>query len=433
MGKQTFEKVEGYVGIFTRPSRQAGRIDGQTKADLSYYARWKKDGKTRRDFLGRKSEGMTPAQAANMRAKLTAGVPVDLPSPRASKRAAIEKVKAGFDDESADDYAGIEIDDQPPEYWTLDRIFDAFLAFKGHDYPSKKSDSLRYETHIKDALGNARPEEIGAFKIQAFRNHLKSKKRLAPHRFGHGGLAPGTIENVIELVRRLINFAVANNLCPGAPQKIKRMPVDNQVTEDLTPGQIARLWAACDADPAQDTGDMIKLALCTGLRRQSLFSLAWQNINFQKEIITIKSIEHGRHSKSGKQIILPMSAEAKKILKARSATADINFSPYVFPGQNGKMRKSARIARRILRAAGLPDNFRPFHGLRHAFASNLANTGRVDLNQIGRLLGHSPKSTQITQRYAHIRDDALKTASGLMADIISAAQKSAQDQEKKAS
>jgi len=113
---------------------------------------------------------------------------------------------------------------------------------------------------------------------------------------------------------------------------------------------------------------------------------------------------------------------ARRILEQRAAVADRDFSEYVFPSHDGGKRFTVqKAARRIIRAAGLPDDFRPFHGLRHAFATNLANTGRVDLYQIGRLLGHSPNSPTMTQRYSHLRDNALQAATDIMADIVDAA------------
>ena len=73
----------------------------------------------------------------------------------------------------------------------------------------------------------------------------------------------------------------------------------------------------------------------------------------------------------------------------------------------------------IRRQAGLPENFRPLHGLRHSFASLLISSGKVDLYTLQKLLTH--KSPLITQRYAHLRDEALKKASALAGEIVSAA------------
>jgi integrase len=70
-----------------------------------------------------------------------------------------------------------------------------------------------------------------------------------------------------------------------------------------------------------------------------------------------------------------------------------------------------------LHAAGLHEDFRPNHGLRHTFASHLASSGEVDLYTLQRLMTH--KSSQVTQRYAHLRDDSLKRGANVLSRIVS--------------
>ena len=74
---------------------------------------------------------------------------------------------------------------------------------------------------------------------------------------------------------------------------------------------------------------------------------------------------------------------------------------------------------RICKAARLPEGFRPLHGLRHVYASMLASSGEVDMYTLQKLLTH--KSPQMTQRYAHLRDDVMKRAADLAGKIITAA------------
>ena len=64
----------------------------------------------------------------------------------------------------------------------------------------------------------------------------------------------------------------------------------------------------------------------------------------------------------------------------------------------------------------LPKDFRPLHGLRHVYASMLASSGQVDMYTLQKLLTH--KDPKMTQRYAHLRDDALKRASNLAGNLI---------------
>jgi len=51
----------------------------------------------------------------------------------------------------------------------------------------------------------------------------------------------------------------------------------------------------------------------------------------------------------------------------------------------------------------------------------LASSGQVDMYTLQKLLTH--KSPVMTQRYAHLRDEALKKASALAGQIIDAAMK----------
>jgi len=86
---------------------------------------------------------------------------------------------------------------------------------------------------------------------------------------------------------------------------------------------------------------------------------------------------------------------------------------------HGKQRRTIQHPlRRIRERAGLPKDFRPMHGLRHVFASMLASSGQVDMYTLQKLLTH--KSPIMTQRYAHLRDEALKRASSVAGDLLSA-------------
>lgn len=56
------------------------------------------------------------------------------------------------------------------------------------------------------------------------------------------------------------------------------------------------------------------------------------------------------------------------------------------------------------------------HGLRHAYASMLASSGKVDMYVLQKLMTH--KSPSMTQRYTHLRDEALKNGAGQIDDIF---------------
>ena len=93
-------------------------------------------------------------------------------------------------------------------------------------------------------------------------------------------------------------------------------------------------------------------------------------------------------------------------------------SEYVFPGKGGgKLVDIRKQADALKKEANLPADFRPFHGLRHVYASMLASSGKVSMYELQKLMTH--KSPAMTQRYAHLRDDALIKASEVAKDVIS--------------
>jgi len=69
------------------------------------------------------------------------------------------------------------------------------------------------------------------------------------------------------------------------------------------------------------------------------------------------------------------------------------------------------------------------HGLRHVYASMLASSGKVDMYVLQKLITH--KDGRMTQRYAHLRDEALKKAADVAGDIVSGIAAKKEDDEKK--
>jgi len=151
---------------------------------------------------------------------------------------------------------------------------------------------------------------------------------------------------------------------------------------------------------------IMRLALYTGMRRGEMFKLKWNDIDFQRGFISIKNPKGGVSQK------IPLNDQARQVLEHHPRTAE-----NVFVRPDGEpFTDIRRRVNPIKQAAGIPDDFRALHGLRHTYASMLASSGKVDLYTLQKLLTH--KSPVMTQRYAHLRDEALKSASALAGNII---------------
>ena len=150
----------------------------------------------------------------------------------------------------------------------------------------------------------------------------------------------------------------------------------------------------------------MKFALFTGMRRSEILKLKWSDIDHKHGFIAF------RVPKGGSDQRIPLNHSAREIIENQSKTSD-----YIFPGRDGgKLININKAINGIKKAAGLPKDFHPHHGLRHVFTSMLASSGQVDMYILQRLLTH--KSPAMTQRYAHLRDEALKKASSLVGKII---------------
>jgi integrase len=332
-----------------------------------YYIMYRRGGRLIEEKVGRQYQNdMTPARAAAARTKRIEG--------------------AASNQERREEAAAIK--------WTIDRLWQEYV----HDKPATKgwtTDRYRYEKFLQSCLGKKEPNDIVQLDVHRLRITLAKT------------LQPQTVKHVLRLLARIINFGFGKGLCPGLKFKIEFPKVNNIKTEDLSPEQLANLITAIDQDHDIQAANFMRMALFTGMRRGELFKLKWDDIDFDRGFI------HLRGPKGGYDQKIPLNDAARELLLHHPRSD----SPHVFPGRGGKQR--TRYPRRIdaiREKAGLPRDFRPCHGLRHFFASQLASTGEVDLYVLQRLLTH--KSAAMTQRYAHLRDESLRKAAELAGNLL---------------
>ena len=363
-------KKTKYPGVFYRNTKRIGS-NGTEKV---YYVVFKKNGKLIEQKAGRQfADDMTPARAAGVRGELIEGKRLTRKEKREQEKTAKEAKEAK---------------------WTIDRLFEEYI--KGR--PNNKArgvDMGRYEKYLKGPFGSKEPKHILPLDVDRLRIKLLKK------------LAPQTVKHILNLLTWIINFGVKKNLCEGISFHIQKPTVSNLKTEDLSEDQLKKLLKAIEKDSNEQIKNLVKMVLYTGMRRGELFKLKWKHVDFDRGFIHLVDPKGGPDQK------IPLNNEARALLSSHPKTK----SPYVFPGRGGKQRVSAQAGvNKIKKAAGLPKDFRPLHGLRHFFASNLASSGAVDMYVLQKLLTH--KSPLMTQRYAHLRDQALKKASGLAGSII---------------
>jgi len=354
------------------------------KPDRYWTLRFKLGGKEHHERLGWSSEGWNLSKAQTELARLRAAAvtgdgAVTLRQRREEAQAAREAEERKL---------------------TMQKLWELFSeAHTGK--PSHGHDVANWKRHLAERFGNWKPETIRTAHIDALRAHLEGL-----------GFAAQTVKHTLGLVRRILRWGAMRGMCELPPlNKLHfEMPrVDNIKTETLDAEQIENLLAALDRYPDQRLASTMRLALATGMRRSAIFSLQWSDLDFRNRQIMLR----GEVAKSGRTGFIPMNPVAYEILQGIKPTG----SDLVFSEKNSMSTAVKRLSEYV--KPFLPAGFRPYHGLRHTYASTLASSGTVDLMTLQKLLTH--ESASMVQRYAHLATDTLHRASNVMSQVMQAA------------
>jgi len=305
---------------------------------------------------------------------------------------------------------------------SLDKFFDQFLDYSSANH--RESTTSRYRAvidHFKEFLGT-RPkltfvseintEAIDQYKI--FRKNSLVNPNGSPVKseddardYTRKGARAHTINFEISALRTVFNQAIKWGYMNSNPTKgVKRLKVtDSKELRFLTVEETRRFLDACPGDlyPIYFT------FLNTGMRKQELENLEWDDVDFQRRKIKIRRKEFW-HPKTGEREI-PISPSVLKLFKKLEKENKKRLkSNFVFPhSDGGKIRIKLREKLiKIADKAGIKD-FTKLHTLRHTFASHLVMQG-VDLPTVKKLMGHS--DIQTTMIYAHLAPDHLENAVG---------------------
>jgi len=340
-----------------------------------YYIAYRRDGRLVEEKAGRQfQDDMTPARASGLRTLRMQGKDQSNQEKRDEERA----TRAA-----------------ESERWTISRLWVEYKAMN----PGVKAidrDEDRFNCYLRGKLGEREPKDLAPMDIDRIRVGLQKTLR------------PATVRNVLELLRRLINFGVKKQLCQGINFRMQMPVVHNLKTEDLSPDQLGRLLDEIAQEPDILAANLMRMALYSGMRRGELFKLQWSHVDFDRGFINIVDPKGGPSQK------IPLNQAARNVLENHP-----RINEYVFPGPKGQRVDTPQAVEKIKERAGLPKDFRPMHGLRHVYASMLASSGEVDMYVLQKLLTH--KSPVMTQRYSHLRDETLKRASNLAGDLINQA------------
>ena len=140
---------------------------------------------------------------------------------------------------------------------------------------TKHNYNKQVQKHFKPALGAVRLDALDTHTIQRFYNSLSAS-----------GLSPKTVKNLHGILHCALQQAIACDYLSRNPADACKLPkVTNPEIKPLEPVEIARLLKEAEQD---DYCNLFIVAMFTGMRQGELLGLAWECVDFQTGIITVK-------------------------------------------------------------------------------------------------------------------------------------------------
>lgn len=178
----------------------------------------------------------------------------------------------------------------------------------------------------------------------------------------------------------MFRWAIGEGLCDHNPVTGTNRQEENGHRErPLSDSEIAKVWLAT---PKNDYGNIVRLLLLTGCRREEIGSLRWSEIDLGARTITVAK----ERTKNGMEHIVPLPDSAVSILQGIMRRGERDF---VFGiARNGGFSGWSKSKIALDRAVALKEDWR-LHDLRRTVRTGLGKLG-VQPHVAEAILNHLP-------------------------------------------
>ncbi|OOM74569.1 putative prophage phiRv2 integrase [Clostridium puniceum] len=225
-----------------------------------------------------------------------------------------------------------------------------------------------------------------------------------------------TCKNLLSILSAIFNYAKLNKILKNNPCDGVRLPNNKKVYKYYIYNEDEFNTLLDVVTGTKEEIPILLAALC-GLRMSEIMGLTWDDIDFNKRIISIQRanvhvkgevIEKNTKTKTSyRKIIAP-----RYVIERLSLYKGVG---YVYPKKDGSAENGNNYSNRFSRM--LKKNKFPhtrFHDLRHFNATMMLKNGITDKEAAERL-GHS--DTNMTKKYQHVLEN-MKTRSADILDSI---------------
>ncbi len=253
---------------------------------------------------------------------------------------------------------------------------------------------------LEKSFGGKNLHEITAWSIEQYKVKRKAEVKAS------------SVNREIAMLRSMLNKAVEWGKLQEAPKRVRLLKGVESRLRYLMPDEVQRLISNC----SQHLKPIVIVAIHTGMRKGEFLTLRWNQIDFEKGIITLSD------TKNDQRRYVPMDETVKSTLSGIERKGE-----FVFRGKkDGKPLGWIELSfHNALEKSGIED-FK-IHDMRNTFASNLVMAG-VDLMTVKELLGH--KSIEMTMRYAHLAPAHKMRAVNVLDQVLNGPQVEKEEEKK---
>jgi integrase len=264
---------------------------------------------------------------------------------------------------------------------TMQQAFERFLGMKSRRSRTVADYDGLWRLHVSAGLKRKAVKDVTSADVEAVKQALGSRRRTA--------------NKVVTLIGAIM---VKSGRWADNPTRGVAKHQEYVRTRRLSVDELSRVWTAMAGEP--EWGDFFRLLILTGARRSPFCAMRWRDLDLEAGVWMVPV----EWAKSKREMAIPLSAEAVRILKKRregmtpgpgsQSGDDPRAGQWVWPSadsETGHVVNPEKPWRRVLKAAGVKEKA-TLHDIRRTLGSRLAMDGVAGAT-ISKVLGHvSPQS-----------------------------------------
>ncbi len=252
-----------------------------------------------------------------------------------------------------------------------DRRFEDFVEeYLRYAKGNKAEESYQRDVltlkHFTEFIKADKLSAVNAAKLEAYKTHRREQ-----------GAKPATLNRELNTIKAMFNKAVAWNALAQDPAKsVKKFQEGRRKVRFLSKEEVRALLKTAE----ERLKPVIEVLLHTGLRRDELIHLTWQDVDLKTRVLSVQA-KDGWHPKDYEARHIPMTPRLTEALEKLPRNGD----SFVFTNREGRPLDPDVLTHdflKLVRRCSI--KHASLHTLRHTFASHLIMSG-ADLYTVQKL------------------------------------------------